>query len=89
MTRKILFRLSRNGQCIDRIFDTLEDATSYLSELTKSLDLKYIDEERTKARLSNTWKITSNYSLKNILKKIPINKNLSDTYPFNLAEKRV
>lgn len=87
-TNKVMIRLSgpkhNTWQVIERVFETMEEASSYLQELTRFNEVKSYSESEETCSLTNGWSMSANYSIKKILKAMPAPKALPDWYPFDL-----
>lgn len=91
MTSRIMIKLtggpSKLYSNIERLFNTIDEAAEYVSELARIDGIKEVDKTGQVATLGNGWTLYSNYSIKEIIKKVPPNKVLWDWYPFDLQKK--
>lgn len=90
MTNKIMFKLSGQKNkwyhVIERYFNTVEEAYEYLAEMKTLNDIRDFSSNGTCASISNGWNISSNYDIREILKKKPPQKDLDDDCPFDLRK---
>jgi hypothetical protein len=92
MTTKILLKLSGGPSklynVIERIFNTVEEAAEYMAELTR-INGALLETDRTGelGKMSGGWTLECNYDLREIIKKVPPEKDLWDWHPFDLQKK--
>lgn len=91
MTSKILMKLTGGPgkiySVIERVFDTVDDAAEYLAEIGRIDGIKDTSKNGQIATLGNGWTISCNYDLREVVKKIPPDKELWDWFPFDLQKK--
>lgn len=90
MNEKIMFRLSgpqkKTWKIIERYFESVDEAYEYLIEMKGLNDIRDFSKNGEVASMTNGWTISSNYSLKEILKNKPPKADLSEIYPFDLKK---
>lgn len=90
MTDKIMFKLTGQKNkwyhVIERYFNTVEEAYEYLAEMKTLNDIRDFSSAGTSASMTNGWNISSNYDIREILKKKPPTKDLPDDMPFDLRK---
>lgn len=91
MTSKILMTISgskgKTWHMVERIFNTVEDAAEYLTELTRFDPITEYDKKGQCVGMSNGWSISCNYDVREIMKKKAPTHDLWDWYPFDMQKK--